>query len=218
MSIFSPARSEINSPDNHEIIVRNRSIPSYYHFFPPYISDTDSYASSTPNQLSIPSLYFPPNKSETINSSLVSNGISLDERILGRIEKMDKCMQAVDILQSNRIADLMFRRTDVYEEIRFNRTLLNFSRAVALGRQRSPENLFMILDAYDEMAEAMEQLDNGLEINQARAMLTGRKTLIDLENKEQNATLKKPMQSGDIQPLTQTMMNCVKLIVNYSDT
>ena len=76
----------------------------------------------------------------------------------------------------------------------------------------------MILDTYDEMAEAMEQLDNDLEFNQARAMLTGRKTLINLENKEQNATLKKPMQSGDIHPLTQTIMNCVKLIVNYSDT
>ena len=218
MSIFSPARSEINSPDNHEIIVRNRSIPSYYHFFPPYKSDTDSHGSSTPNQLSIPSLYFPPNKSETINSSLVINGISLDERFLGGIKKMDKCMQAVDILQSNRVADLMFRRIDVCEEIRFNRTLWNFSRAVALGRRRSPENLFMILDAYDEMAEAMEQLDNDLEYNLARAMLTGRKTVIDLVNKEQNATLKKRMQSGDIHPLTQTMMNCVKLIVNYSDT
>ena len=39
-----------------------------------------------------------------------------------------------------------------------------------------------------------------------------------LVNKEQNATLKKRMQSGDIHKLTQTMMNCVKLIVNYSDT
>ena len=123
---------------------------------------------------------------------------------------MDKCMQAVDILQSNRVADLMFRRIDVCEEIRFNRTLWNFSRAVALGRRRSPENLFMILDAYDEMAEAMEQLDNDLEYNLARAMLTGRKTVIDLVNKEQNATLKKRMQSGDIHPLTQTMMDCVK--------
>ena len=42
----------------------------------------------------------------------------------------------------------------------------------------------MILDTYDEMAEAMEQLDNDLEFNQARAMLIGRKTFIDLENKE----------------------------------
>ncbi|KAL4634433.1 hypothetical protein ACB092_04G199100 [Castanea dentata] len=217
MSIFPPAMSEIGSPDNYGIIFRNPSIPSSYPFFPPDMSDTDSYGSSTPMQFSIPSLHFPPNKSETINSSLVSNGISLDERILGGIEKMDKCIQAVDILQSNRVVDLMFIRTDDDEEIRFNRTLLNFSRAVALGG-RSPENLFMILDAYDEMAEAMEQLGNGFEFNQARAMLTGNKTLLDLENKKQNATLKKPMQSGDIHPLTQTMMNCVKLIVDYSDT
>nr|XP_023894326.1 exocyst complex component EXO70B1-like [Quercus suber]POE58571.1 exocyst complex component exo70a1 [Quercus suber] len=244
MSIFPPAMSEIGSPDNCEIIFRNPSIPSYYHFFPPDMSDSDSYGSSTPNhqlsipsyyhcfapdrsdtdsdgsstpmQFSIPSLHFPPNKS-TINSSLVINGISLDRRILGGIEKMDKCIQAIDILQNHRVVDLMFSGTDVHEEIRFNRTLLNFSRAVALGG-RSPENLFRILDTYDEMAEAMEQLGNGLEFNQARAMLTGSKTLIDLENKEKNSTLKKPMQSGDIHPLTQTMMNCVKLIVDYSDT
>nr|XP_023897535.1 uncharacterized protein LOC112009431 [Quercus suber]POE54589.1 hypothetical protein CFP56_64685 [Quercus suber] len=214
MSIFPPAMSEIDSPDNYEIIFRNPSIPSYYHFFPPDMSDTESYGSSTPNhqhsipsyyhcftpdrsdtdsdgsstpmQFSIPSLHFPPNKS-TINSSLVINGISLDRRILGGIEKMDKCIQAIDILQNHRVVDLMFSSTDVHEEIRFNRTLLNFSRAVALGG-RSPENLFRILDTYDEMAEAMEQLGNGLEFNQARAMLTGSKTLIDLENKEKNST------------------------------
>ena len=128
---------------------------------------------------------------------------------------MDKCIQAIDILQSNRVVD-MISLTDDEEEIGFNRTLLNFSRAVALGG-RSPENLFMILDAYDEMAKATEQLAYGPESNQARGMLTGR-TLVDLENKKQNATLKKSMQSGDIHPLTQTMMNCVKLIVDYSDT
>ncbi|XP_030941141.1 exocyst complex component EXO70B1-like [Quercus lobata] len=227
MSIFSPARSEINSPDNHEIIVRNRSIPSYYHFFPPYMSDTDSYGSSTPNQLSIPSLSFPTNKSETINSSLGSNGISLDERILGGIEKMDKCIQAaVETLQSNNVVELMmFRCTDIYEEICFNRTLLNFSRAVELGG-RSPENLFRILDTYDAMAEAMEQLDDYSVILKATAMLTRlcnvpilkcwevRETHIQLETQEQNGTLK----SGGIHPLTQTMMNYMKLIVDYSDT
>nr|POE66795.1 exocyst complex component exo70a1 [Quercus suber] len=226
MSIFSPARSEINSPDNYEIIVRNRSIPSYYHFFPPYMSDTDSYGSSTPNKLYIPSLYFPPNKSETINSSLGSNGISMDERILGGIEKMDKCIQAaVETLQSNNAVELMFRCTDVYEEICFNRTLLNFSRAVELGG-RSPENLFRILDAYDAMAEAMEHLDDYSVILKATAMLTRlgnvpiikcwdvRETHIQLEMKEQNGTLK----SGGIHPLTQTMMNYMKLIVDYSDT
>ena len=232
MSIFPPAMSEIDSPDDYEIIFRNPSIPSYYHFFPPDMSDTDSYGSSTPihqlsipsyyycfppdrsdtdsygsstpMQFSIPSLHFPPNKSETIN------GISLEERILGWIEKKDKCIQAIDIFQSNRIGD-MIRRTDDEEEIGFNRTMLNFSRAVELGG-RSPENLFMILEAYDEMAVAMEQFAYCHGSNQVRGMLTG------LVKKKQNATLKKPMHSGDIHPLTQTMMNCVKLIVNYGDT
>ncbi|KAK9995402.1 hypothetical protein SO802_020088 [Lithocarpus litseifolius] len=186
-SIFPPAMSEIDSPDNYEIMFRNPSIPSYYHFFPPDMSDTDSYGSSTPNhqlsipsyyhcfpphrsdtdsygssipmQFSIPSLHPPPNMSETINSSLVINGISLDEWILGGI-KMDKCIEAVDILQSNSVTDLMFLSIDELEnkERRFNRTLLNFKRAVALGG-RSPENLFRMIDKYDEIAEAMEQLD-----------------------------------------------------------
>ena len=158
MSIFPPAMSEIDSLDNYEIIFRNPSIPSYYHCFPPDRSDTDSYGSSTPIQFSMPSLHFPPNKSETINSSLVINGISVDEWILGGI-KMDKCIEAIDILQSNCVLALMFYCTDVRGEIYFNRTLLNFGRAVAL-EERPRENLLRILDKYDEMAEAMEQLDD----------------------------------------------------------
>nr|XP_023894332.1 exocyst complex component EXO70A1-like [Quercus suber]POE58572.1 exocyst complex component exo70a1 [Quercus suber] len=267
MSIFPPAMSEIDSPDNYEIIFRNPSIPSYYHFFPPDMSDTDSYGSSTPNhqhsipsyyhcfppdrsdtdsygsstprQFSIPSLHFPPNKSETINSSLVINGISLDERILGGIEKLGievqkmewdsldkkigKCIQAVKILRSNSVYDLMFSYTDKTKEIHFNKALLNFSEAVEFGG-RSPENLFRILDTYDVMAEASVGLGNNFETNQAREMLIwlgnnnmASKTYLKLES-EKNATLMKLKLSGDIHPLTQTMMNCVKLIVDCSDT
>ena len=212
MSIFPPAMSEIDSLDNYEIIFRNPSIPSYYHFFPPDMSDidsygsstpkhqlsipsyyhcfppdrsdTDSYGSSTPIQFSMPSLHFPPNKSETINSSLVINGISVDEWILGGI-KMDKCIEAIDILQSNCVLALMFYCTDVRGEIYFNRTLLNFGRAVAL-EERPRENLLRILDKYDEMAEAMEQLDDDSVICK---MLTG---LDDVASK----TVKAQTQTG----------------------
>ena len=251
MSIFSPARSQIDSLDNFEIIVQNRSIPSYYHcfppdrsdtdscgssppkqfsipsyyhFFPPDMSDTDSYGSSTPNhQFSIPSLHFPPNDSETDNSSLVINGISLDERIFGGIvgidsldEKIKKCIQAVKILRSKSVYDLMFTCTDSDLEIHFNKALLNFSEAVALGGI-SPGNLFRILDTYDVMAKVRLKaiiLDN-FNISQARATLTGRKTQTptELEHK-QNGILKKLMQSCHIHPLTEAMMNYVKLIVD----
>ncbi|KAM3751995.1 hypothetical protein ACB098_04G154400 [Castanea mollissima] len=148
MSIFPPAMSEIGSPDNYEIIFRNPSIPSYYHFFPPDMSDTDSYGSSTPNhQLSIPSLYFPPNDSETDNSSSLVNGISLDERVVileikklsvrevQKIKwnlldkKMEKWIQAVKILVrlilsgEKSLSDQIFSGTDEIKEIRFNETV-----------------------------------------------------------------------------------------------
>ena len=44
MSIFFPATSPIDSPENYEIIVRSRSIPSYsiMSIFPPAMSEIDS--------------------------------------------------------------------------------------------------------------------------------------------------------------------------------
>ena len=82
---------------------------------------------------------------------------------------MYKCIEAVDILQSNSVVDLMFRCTDEYEEMNFNGTLRTFNRALALGG-RSLENLFRLLDNYDEMAKAMEQLDDDSVIHK---ILTG---------------------------------------------
>ncbi|KAF3973978.1 hypothetical protein CMV_002650 [Castanea mollissima] len=241
MSIFPPAMSEIGSPDNYEIIFRNPSIPSYYHFFPPDMSDTDSYGSSTPMQFSIPSLHLPPNKSETINSSLVINGISLDERILRGI-KMDQCFEAVDILQSNCVVNLMFRCTDDHDEMKFNGTLREFNQALKRGG-RSPENHFRLLDKYDEMAEAMEQLNFGSVIYMILTRLHDvvsiindpkQKSIIewgkwhvdehiDREFKswlswEDDYGRTELMENGDIYPLTEAIMNSMKWIVDHSDT
>ena len=183
-SLFPSNKSETDSNPEFSRSNHQLSICSYSHCFPPDRSDTDSYGSSTPKQFSMPSLHFPPNKSETINSSLVINGISVDEWILGGI-KMDKCIEAIDILQSNCVLALMFYCTDVRGEIYFNRTLLNFGRAVAL-EERPRENLLRILDKYDEMAEAMEQLDDDSVIYK---MLTG---LDDVASK----TVKPQTQKG----------------------
>ncbi|KAF3973982.1 hypothetical protein CMV_002653 [Castanea mollissima] len=190
MSIFPPAMSEIGSPDNYEIIFRNPSIPSYYHFFPPDMSDTDSYGSSTPNhQLSIPSLYLPPNDSETDNSSSLVNGISLDERVVileikklsvrevQKIKwnlldkKMEKWIQAVKILVrlilsgEKSLSDQIFSGTDEIKEIRFNETVKGcVMRLLDFGKavasgRRLPENLFRILEMYDVMAKALAQME-----------------------------------------------------------
>ncbi|KAK9995400.1 hypothetical protein SO802_020086 [Lithocarpus litseifolius] len=190
MSIFPPATSEIDSPDNYEKIFRNPSIPSYYHFFPPDMSDTDSYGLSTPNhQLSIPSLYFPPNDSETDNSSSLVNGISSDERVVileikklsvkevQKIKwnlldkKMEKWIQAVKILVrlilsgEKSLSDQIFSGADEIKEIRFNETVKGcVMRLLDFGKavasgRRLPENLFRILEMYDVMAKALAQLE-----------------------------------------------------------
>ena len=190
MSIFPPTMSEIDSPDNYEIIFRNPSIPSYYHFFPPDMSDTDSYGSSTPiHQLSIPSLYFPPNDSETDNNISLVNGISLDERVVileikklsvkevQKIKwnlldkKMEKWIQAVKILVrlilsgEKSLSDQIFSSADETKEIRFNETVKGcVMRLLDFGKaiasgRRLPENLFRILEMYDVMAKALAQLE-----------------------------------------------------------
>ena len=146
---FPPDRSDTDSyrssTSNHQL-----SIPLYYHCFPPDRSDTDSYRSSTPMQFSIPSLHFPPNKSEGI--------------------KMYKCIEFVDILQSNCVYNLMFFCTEEYELLKFNGTLRKFNQALACGG-RSPKNLSRLLDKYDEMAKAMEQLDDNYVISKIHAGL-----------------------------------------------
>ena len=154
------------------------------------MSDTDSYGSSTPNhQLSIPSLYFPPNDSETDNSSSLVNGISLDERVVileikklsvkevQKIKwnlldkKMEKWIQAVKILVrlilsgEKSLSDQIFNGTDETKEIRFNETVKGcVMRLLDFGKaiasgRRLPENLFRILEMYDVMAKALAQLE-----------------------------------------------------------
>ena len=152
--------------------------------------DTDSYGSSTPNhQLSIPSLYFPPNDSETDNSSSLVNGISLDERVVileikkvsvkevQKIKwnlldkKMEKWIQAVKILVrlilsgEKSLSDQIFSSADETKEIRFNETVKGcVMRLLDFGKaiasgRRLPENLFTILEMYDVMAKALAQLE-----------------------------------------------------------
>ncbi|KAL4634434.1 hypothetical protein ACB092_04G199200 [Castanea dentata] len=154
-------------------------------------------------------------------------------------EKMKKWIQAVKIVVrlilsgEKSLCDQIFCGADETKEICFNETvkgcvmqLLNFGEAVAIGR-RSPEKLFRILDMYDVMAEALARLEvlatDDVVINEARDVLSGLGeaacgTFTEFENAVQSETSKKPMQSGEIHPLTRYVMNYVKLIVDYSET
>uniref|UniRef100_A0A2N9ICX2 Exocyst subunit Exo70 family protein n=1 Tax=Fagus sylvatica TaxID=28930 RepID=A0A2N9ICX2_FAGSY len=154
-------------------------------------------------------------------------------------EKMKKWIQAMKIVVrlilsgEKSICDQIFCGADDTKEICFNETvkgctmqLLNFGHAVAIGK-KSPEKLFRILDMYDVMAEALARMEalvtDDVVINEARDVLTrlgeaAEGTFAEFEKAVQNETSKKPMQSGEIHPLTRYVMNYVKLIVDYSDT
>jgi len=154
-------------------------------------------------------------------------------------EKMKKWIQAVKIVVSvivsreKVLCDHIFHDADGIKEICFNETvkgcvmqLLNFGEAIAIGR-RSPEKLFRILDMYDVTADALPDLEamvtDEFVINEAKGVLCGlgeaaTGTFVEFENAVQSETSKKPMQSGDIHPLTRYVMNYLKLIVEYSDT
>ncbi|KAG2676218.1 hypothetical protein I3843_12G042700 [Carya illinoinensis] len=154
-------------------------------------------------------------------------------------EKMKRWIQAVKIfvkviLSGEKcLCDQIFSGLDDTKEICFNETvkgcvmqLLNFGEAVAIGK-RSPEKLFRILDMYDAINNGLpfleEMVTDDLVIAEAKGVLTGLGeaaigTFVEFENAVQSETSKKPMQCGDIHPLTRYVMNYVKLIVDYSDT
>ncbi|KAF5460055.1 hypothetical protein F2P56_019953 [Juglans regia] len=154
-------------------------------------------------------------------------------------EKMKRWIQAVKIfvkviLSGEKcLCDQIFSGLDDTKEICFNETvkgcvmqLLNFGEAVAIGK-RSPEKLFRILDMYDVINNGLPELEemvtDDLVIAEAKGVLTGLGeaaigTFVEFENAVRSETSKKPMQCGDIHPLTRYVMNYVKLIVDYSDT
>ncbi|XVE54495.1 hypothetical protein DITRI_Ditri03aG0086300 [Diplodiscus trichospermus] len=154
-------------------------------------------------------------------------------------EKMKKWIQAVKITVrvllsgEKRLCDLIFNGSDSVKEICFNETakgcvtqLLNFGDAVAIGK-RSSEKLFRILDMYDVLADAL--LDFELMVtdefvsSEAKGVLAGladaaKGTFVEFENAVKNEASKKPMQNGEIHPLTRYVMNYIKLLVDYSET
>ncbi|XP_057983544.1 exocyst complex component EXO70B1-like [Malania oleifera] len=107
--------------------------------------------------------------------------------------------------------------------------IVTFAEAIAVG-QRSSERLFRILDMYDALADVLPDLqalfldDSGryvCEDVQGVLYLLGevaKGTVLEFENVVQRETSRKPIQGGEIHPLTRYVMNYVKLLVDYTDS
>ncbi|KAJ7956052.1 Exocyst subunit Exo70 family protein [Quillaja saponaria] len=153
-------------------------------------------------------------------------------------EKMKKWIQAVKIavrvllIGEKRLCDDIFGELDESTDMCFNDTakgcimqLLNFGEAVAIGR-RSSEKLFRILDMYVALRDVLPNLENMVSdefvIGEAKGVLSGlgeaaKGTFTEFEMAVQNETSKKPMQNGEIHPLTRYVMNYLRLLVDYGD-
>ncbi|OMO76907.1 Exocyst complex protein Exo70 [Corchorus capsularis] len=123
--------------------------------------------------------------------------------------------------------------SDKIRETCFNETtkgiimqLLNFGEAVAIG-QKSPEKLFRVLDMYDALAadtmQMMLMVTDEVVINEVKWVLdllgdAVKLTFVEFENAVKEEASKKPMQNGEIHPLTRYVMNYMKLIGDYSET
>uniref|UniRef100_A0A1D1Z2B0 Exocyst subunit Exo70 family protein n=1 Tax=Anthurium amnicola TaxID=1678845 RepID=A0A1D1Z2B0_9ARAE len=156
--------------------------------------------------------------------------------------KMKKWVQAVRVvcqgllLGERQLCDQIFEVSTMVGDVCFTETakrcvmqLLAFAEGVAVG-PRSPERLFRILDMYDALSNVLPDLQaqfpeeaRGFLCNEAEIILKGlgvaaRGTLAEFENAVQRETSRKPMQFGDIHPMTRYVMNYVKLLVDYSAT
>ncbi|XP_029116853.1 exocyst complex component EXO70B1-like [Elaeis guineensis] len=157
-------------------------------------------------------------------------------------DKMKKWIQAVKIVvrvlltEEKRLCDQIFAACEALREECFTETakgcvmqLLNFGDAIAIC-QRSSEKLFRILDMYEALADVMPDLQ-ALFSADSRELICGeaegilkrlgdavRGTLLEFENAVQRETSRKPMQGGEIHPLTRYVMNYMRLLVVYGDT
>lgn len=157
-------------------------------------------------------------------------------------ENMKKWTQAVKIVVrvlltgEKRLCEQIFSSSELIKEVCFTETakgcvmqLLNFAEAVAIVR-RSSEKLFRILDMYDTLKDVLPGLEaffsdesGELVCSEAQGVLAGlgeaaKGTFQEFENAVQGETSRKPIQGGEIHPLTRYVMNYVKLVVDYSDS
>ncbi|KAF9604105.1 hypothetical protein IFM89_002780 [Coptis chinensis] len=156
-------------------------------------------------------------------------------------EKMKKWIQAVKIVirvllsGEKHMCDQIFEGSELIREVSFTETakgcviqLLNFGDAIAIARP-SPEKLFRILDMYEAVADGLPDLQllfsdgSGVYVYKEAIQILDRLgdaakcTFEEFENAVQSETSRRPIQGGEIHPLTRYVMNYVKLLVDYSD-
>ncbi|XP_043706344.1 exocyst complex component EXO70B1-like [Telopea speciosissima] len=157
-------------------------------------------------------------------------------------EKMKKWIQAVKIVirvilpGEKGLCEQVFGGSELIREVCFMEGakgcvmhLLNFGEAIAITR-RSPEKLFRILDMYEALAVALPELQvlfsdgsGDFLYSEAQDILVrlgeaAKGTFSEFANAVQSENSRKPVQGGEIHPLTRYVMNYIKFLVDYSDS
>ncbi|PKA61267.1 hypothetical protein AXF42_Ash006164 [Apostasia shenzhenica] len=157
-------------------------------------------------------------------------------------EKMKTWIQAMKIMvrvllteEKNLCEQIFASSVDLQEECFTNAAkgcimqLLNFGDAISIC-QRSAEKLFRTLDMYealDDVIPVFHSLISGdahnlvcSEAEEIKKMLADavRGIFMDFANAVQKEASRKPVQGGEIHPLSRYVMNYVKLLVDYSSS
>ncbi|XP_020111910.1 exocyst complex component EXO70B1 [Ananas comosus] len=155
-------------------------------------------------------------------------------------EKMKKWIQGLKLVirvllsGERRLCDQIFASDDDLREECFVETtkgcvmqLLNFGDAIAIC-PRSSEKLFRILDMYEALADVMPNLralfsSDDFICGEAEGTLSRLGdavlgTLLEFGNAVRRETSRRPMQAGEIHPITRYVMNYLRLLVVYSET
>ncbi|KAJ1704071.1 hypothetical protein LUZ63_003850 [Rhynchospora breviuscula] len=105
--------------------------------------------------------------------------------------------------------------------------LLNFGDAIAIGK-RTAEKLFRIVGMYEALAEVLPELESLFSGHarlfvkeEAEGILSRlgdavKGTILEFGNLIRGEMSKKPMQYGEIHPLTRYVMNYIRLLADYS--
>lgn len=157
-------------------------------------------------------------------------------------EKMKKWIHALKIavkvilMEEKRLGEQIFAASkELLEECftgvakGFILQILNFGDAISIC-QRSAEKIFRTIDMYEALANVIPDLQS-LFSGEAQALVcveadgilkrlgdTARSILMEFANSVQTDTSRKPLQGGDIHPLTRYVMNYVNLLVEYKSS
>jgi exocyst complex component 7 len=154
--------------------------------------------------------------------------------------KMKKWTQALKIvlnavlLEEKRVCEIIFESSKSLMDDCFAEAakgcvlqLLNFGDAIAIGK-RTSEKLFRIVGMYEALSEVLPDLESLFSGHaqvfireEAEGILSRlgdavKGTILEFGNLIRGEMSKKPLQYGDIHPLTRYVMNYIRLLADYS--